>query len=98
MAFLNAPGLPPGRLTPEVTTEVIAMVPAEGPMQNLLAGDLPVEQKLPEPAPASNRWRLLPLGFACAVGWLLFPSGRARRRSLLETDASPAAGRILFTN
>ncbi|HVG55956.1 MAG TPA: DUF5715 family protein [Vicinamibacterales bacterium] len=98
VAFVNAPGLPPGRLTPEVTTEIIAMVPAEGPKQNLLAEDLPAEAGAIVSVPASNRWRLLPFGFACAVGWLLFPSGRARRRSLLEMDPSPTAGRLLFRN
>ena len=98
VAFVNAPGLPPGRLTPEVTTEIIAMVPAEGPMQNLLAEDLSAEAGVPASVPASNRWRLLPFAFACGVGWLLFPSGRARRRSLLEMDPSPTAGRLLFRN
>jgi hypothetical protein len=34
-AFLDAPRLLPGRLTPQVTAEIIAMLPAEGPIQNL---------------------------------------------------------------
>lgn len=34
-AFLDAPRLLPERLAPQVTTEIIAMLPAEGPIQNL---------------------------------------------------------------
>lgn len=44
-AFLDAPRLLPGRLTPQVTTEIIAMLPAEGPIQNLW-----VETPAAEPA------------------------------------------------
>src|SRR5262249_49798908 len=36
VAFLDAPRLAPTQLTPRVTTEVIAVVPAEGPIENLL--------------------------------------------------------------
>ena len=42
-AFLDAPRLLPGRLTPQVTTEIIAMLPAEGPIQNLLVA-MPVPE------------------------------------------------------
>jgi hypothetical protein len=35
VAFLDAPRLAPAQLNPQVTTEVIAMFPAEGPIQNL---------------------------------------------------------------
>jgi hypothetical protein len=45
-AFLDAPRLLPGRLTPQVTAEIIAMLPAEGPIQNLWV------ESTGEPAPA----------------------------------------------
>ena len=100
VAFLNAPGLPPGLLTPEVTTEVIAMVPTEGPMQNLLAEDTQAQPTAAPGPSASSLWRWLPYWLACAVGWLLFPSGRARRRPLLAVDPAhvTSAGRLLFRN
>jgi hypothetical protein len=48
-AFLDAPRLLPDRLAPQVTTEIIAMLPAEGPIQNLWV-DSPAEE-----APAAEQ-------------------------------------------
>jgi hypothetical protein len=48
-AFVNAPRLLPDRVAPQVTTEIIAMLPAEGPIQNLWV-DSPAEE-----APAADQ-------------------------------------------
>jgi hypothetical protein len=86
VAFLDAPRLVPTQLNPQVTTEVIAVVPAEGPIENLWVDDPPA------PPPAATGWvarlrvtlasarsewreasggRWLALVFACAAAWLL---------------------------
>jgi hypothetical protein len=85
VAFLDAPRLAQTQLNPQVTTEVIAVVPAEGPIENLW-----VEEPQPAAPPAVTGWipRLgvtlasvrsdwreasggLALLFACAAAWLL---------------------------
>ena len=93
VAFLAAPRLLPGTPTPEVTTEIIAVVPAEGLIQNLWVEEQPVAE-----SPVTTAWRLplLPLFIACAVGLLLLPMGRPDRRPLLETAPVRFEGRILF--
>ena len=93
VAFLAAPRLLPGTPTPEVTTEIIAVVPAEGSIQNLWVEEQPVTE-----SPVATAWRLhwLPLFIACAVGLLLVPTGRPDRRPLLETAPVRFEGRILF--
>ena len=53
-AFVDAPRLLPDRVAPQVTTEIIAMLPAEGPIQNLWI-DAPAE---PAPAPEQPQPRL----------------------------------------
>src|SRR6185503_9551742 len=50
VAFLDAPRLAPAGLNPQVTTEVIAVVPAEGPIENLWVEDPPA------PPPAATGW------------------------------------------
>ena len=93
VAFLAAPRLLPGTPTPEVTTEIIAVVPAEGLIQNLWIEEQPVAA-----SPVTIAWRLpwLPLFIACAVGLLLLPMGRPDRRPLLEAAPVRFEGRILF--
>lgn len=93
VAFLDAPRLAPAQLNPLVTTEVIAVVPAEGPIQNLW-----VEEPTAAP-PAATGWmprlrvtfasvrsdwreasggRWLAIAFvACAAAWLLASRPRA---------------------
>jgi hypothetical protein len=75
VAFLEAPHLMPAQLTPQVTTEIIAMVPTEGPIQNLWVETPPTKAKPAAahsgrraPAGAARaRWLALLVGFA-AVG------------------------------
>jgi hypothetical protein len=87
VAFLDAPKLAPVHLNPQVTTEVIAMFPAEGPIQNLWLGEPQVTSPI-VPAPRApwlwaalaetrSYWRAaagsrwLALLFACASAWVL---------------------------
>jgi hypothetical protein len=94
VAFLEAPRLLPAALTPEVTTEIVAVLPAEGPLQNLWIEEAPVEESSTPPVAWGDRW--LPLVMACAVGLLLIPRGRPNRRPLLETTPVRMAGRVLL--
>jgi uncharacterized protein DUF5715 len=97
VAFLDAPRLAPTQLNPQVTTEVIAVVPAEGPIENLWV------EEPPAPPAAATGWmprlwvtlasvrsiwrdasgsRWLTLVFvACAAAWLL--ASRPRRLATL---------------
>lgn len=93
VAFLEAPRLPPGTLTPAVTTEIVAVVPADGALQNLWVEDPPAKESS---TPVVWRTRWLPLVMAFAAALLLVPSGRPRRRSLLETPPVRLEGRILL--
>jgi hypothetical protein len=88
IAFLDAPRLAPTHLQlhPQVTTEVIAMFPAEGPLQNLWVED---SRPAAPVAAAHTPWlraaladargywqaasgaRWLALLFACASAWVL---------------------------
>jgi hypothetical protein len=70
-AFLDAPRLLPGRPTPQVTTEIIAMLPAEGPIQNLWvessaasssAADVPQSQLTATMTEWHARWREMSVG------------------------------------
>src|SRR5688500_16523151 len=94
VAFLEAPRLMPTTLTPEVITEIVAVLPAEGPLQNLWVEEPPVA----EPATPLDAWggRWLPLVLACAAGLLLIPVGRPPHRPLLETAPTRLVGRILL--
>jgi uncharacterized protein DUF5715 len=67
VAFLDAPRLAPTQLNPQVTTDVIAVVPAEGPIENLWV------EEPPSPQPAATGWRgrWLAILAACASAWLL---------------------------
>jgi hypothetical protein len=65
-AFLDAPRLLPEKLAPDVTTEIIAMLPAEGPIHNLWVepGAVPAATGDAPESPPSNpivgmrpRWR-----------------------------------------
>lgn len=95
IAFLDAPRLAPMHLNPQVTTEVIAVLPAEGPIENLW-----VEEPRPAVPPvldgwmpraaatlalARGHWRAasgwLALLMACAAGWL--PARRPRELATL---------------
>ena len=51
-AFLDAPRLLPDRPTPRVTAEIIAMLPAEGPIQNLWVES--AAEPTPAPAPPQS--------------------------------------------
>ncbi len=93
VAFLEAPRLLPGTLTPEVTTEIVAVVPADGALQNLWVEDPPVVESS-TPIPWRERW--LPVLLAAAAALLLIPSGRLHRRSLLETPPVHLEGRVLL--
>jgi hypothetical protein len=93
IAFLDAPSLAPTHLNPQVTTEVIAVLPAEGPIENLW-----IEEPGPAPVVAAGwmarmagtltlargHWRAasgwLALLAACAAAWLF-----ARRPRELAT-------------
>jgi hypothetical protein len=76
VAFLDAPRLMPTRLNPQVATEVIAVLPAEGPIQNLWI-DAPRLQPGPVATPAASalqvafrgaQWIAVALGVAlCAL-------------------------------
>ena len=66
-AFLDAPRLLPERLTPQVATEIIAMLPAEGPIQNLLA-ETPAAPAAPEAA-AAPKSRLALILTGAATSW-----------------------------
>jgi len=79
VAFLNAPQLVPGTVTPHVASEVIAVWPAEGPIQNLWIENAPPE---PKPAAIPVGWdqqvKMAFSGFiALATCWLL--GSRPRR-------------------
>ena len=84
VAFLEAPRLMmPAPLTPHVTTDIVAMVPAEGPIQNLWV-ETPRPNTKPAAAhsswaPADARWLALLVGFASV--WLV-----AGRRARLQAD------------
>lgn len=52
-AFLAAPRLLPDRVTPQVTTEIIAMLPTEGPIQNFWV-ESPAEPELAADRPQSR--------------------------------------------
>lgn len=93
VAFLEAPRLLPGTPTPVVTTQIVAVVPAEGPLQNLWIEDAKVTGPSKRIA-WGTRW--LPFVMACAVGLLLIPMGRANRRPLLETAPVRLEGRVLL--
>ena len=80
VAFLEAPRLLPGRLTPQVTTEIIAVLPAEGPLQNLWVEEARVQSAPQPPATPADRW--LPFAIAYAALWLLVPSRLPQRRPL----------------
>jgi hypothetical protein len=103
VAFLDVPRLAPTQLNPQVTTEVIAVVPAEGPIENLWV------EEPPAPPPAATGWprlwaalasvrsdwreasggRWLALVFvACAAAWLL-----ASRPPALATLFEPRSAR-----
>lgn len=69
-AFLDAPRLLPGRLTAEVTTEVIAMLPAEGPILNLLTESPPAAESPAVPARSQ-----VGIALAGAVGYWRGMSG-----------------------
>jgi hypothetical protein len=64
-AFLDAPRLLPERLMPQVTTEIVAMLPAEGPIQNLwverppttAAAGVPPTELARTAAGLRGRWR-----------------------------------------
>lgn len=96
VAFIEAPRLLPATPTPEVTTEIVAVLPAEGPLQNLWVEEAPVAESS---APPVDDWRdrWLALVVACVAGLLLIPAGRASHRPLLETAPTRMAGRILLT-
>jgi len=97
VAFLDAPRLAPMHLNPQVTTEIIAMFPAEGPMQNLWVEE--ARPSAPAIAPARLTWllammsearsywhaaagaRWLALLLACASAWVL--ASRPRRLATL---------------
>jgi hypothetical protein len=73
VAFLNAPHLIPATVTPHVASEVIAVWPAEGPIQNLWIDGAPPAQK---PAVLPGGWdqqvKLAFSGFlALATCWLV---------------------------
>ena len=93
VAFLEPPRLPPGTLTPQVTTEIVAVVPAEGALQNLWVDELPVSESA-TPVAWYERW--VPFVFACAAMVLLIPARRPSRRSLLEAPPVRLEGRILL--
>lgn len=93
VAFLEPPRLPPGTLTPEVTTEIVAVVPAQGALQALWVEEPPMAESS-KPIALSERW--LPFVIACAAGLLLIPARRPNRRSLLETAPVRLEGRILL--
>lgn len=93
VAFLEPPRLPPGTLTPEVTTEIVAVVPAEGALQNLWVDEPPISESV-TPAAWNERW--VPFVFACAAVLLLIPARRPSRRSLLEAPPVRLEGRILL--
>jgi hypothetical protein len=93
VAFLEAPRLLPGTLTPAVTTEIVAVVPAAGALQNLWVEDPPAAQSS-TPMTWGGRW--LTVFIAVATAALLVPWGRPLRRSLLETAPVHLAGRILL--
>jgi hypothetical protein len=91
----EAPRLLPGTTRPDVTTEIVAVVPAEGPIQNLWIEDVPVTNS---EKPAAWGERRVPFVMACAIGLLLMPSGRPNRRPLLETAPVRLQGRVLFAS
>ena len=72
VAFLDAPRLMPARMTPQVATEIVAMVPAEGPIQNLwvetaearVTDGQPAVVRAGWHAAAGTRWLTLLIGFA----------------------------------
>ena len=95
VAFLDTPRLVPQHVNPRVTTEIVAVFPAEGPIQNLWVEESPPAP--PDSAPARMAWLLatlssarsywhaaaaswwLALLLACASGWVL--CSRPRRLS-----------------
>jgi hypothetical protein len=92
VAFLEAPRLLPAQLTPQVTTEIIAMVPTEGPIQNLW---IETQRTNAKPvaaahsrwhAPTGARWLILLVGFASAGLVVL------RRVRLLDLRRSSGGG------
>jgi hypothetical protein len=92
VAFLEAPRLMPAQLTPQVTTEIIAMVPTEGPIQNLWI-ETPRTKAKPVAAahsrwhpPTGARWLILLVGFA-SVGLVVLRSVR-----LLDLRSSSGGG------
>jgi hypothetical protein len=94
VAFLEAPRLLPATPTPEVTTEIVAVMPAEGPLQNLWIEEPPAAVSSTTSDTWGDRW--LPLLLACGAGLLLIPLGQASHRSLLETEPVRLSGRILL--
>jgi len=86
VAFLNAPRLTPGTVTPHVASEVIAVWPAEGPIQNLW-----IEEAAPAAKPAAipvgwdQQVKMAFSGFiALATCWLLGSRPRRFAASLFE--------------
>jgi len=81
IAFLDAPRLAPQRVNPQVTTEIVAVLPAEGPIQNLWIEE--PRPASPATAPAPGYWhatsiaRWLALLLACASGWVLVSRPRS---------------------
>ena len=73
VAFLNAPQVTPGTVTPHVASEVIAMWPAEGPIQNLWIDEaLPAAKPAAIPAGWDQQVKMAFSGFiALATCWLL---------------------------
>lgn len=94
VAFLEAPRLLPATLTPEVTTEIVAVLPAEGPLQNLWVEEAPATAASTSSDARRGRW--LPLLLACAAALLLIPTGGPNHRPLLEAAPVRLAGRVLL--
>ena len=95
VAFIETPRLLAATPTPEVTTEIVAVVPAEGPLQNLWIEEAPV---VASSTPPVDDWRdrWLAVVIACVAALLLTPMGQPTHRPLLEAAPVRLAGRILL--
>jgi hypothetical protein len=83
VAFLDAPRLIPPQINPTVTTEIIGVFPAEGPIQNLWVEMPRVAAKVVQPASLTPLQIALGLFVALAATWIL-----ASRPRLVESRIS----------